>query len=363
MKAVVLAGGYATRLRPISYVLPKLLFPVAGKPMIHWTLDLLKKFRVDEVVLGVNYLADALRNRVGDEYHGMRIKYSLEELPLGTAGPIKLASKRMKLTDTFIAMNGDIIANINLNEMLNRHTTSHAAVTDALHEVDDPSQFGVVEVDSMSRIMRFVEKPSREETFSKLVNAGVYLVNRSVLGMIPSGQKVSLERDIFPVLAHRRKLGGFIHSDYWFDIGSISDYKNANFALMKTYDDGTSQEQANFAKYSKLATPFVVGKDVKASREVRVGPNVVIGDGVRLGRRCRISNSIIFDHVNIGMETRISGAIVASDSFIGKKVTLEPESIISPNVIVRDGVRIGKGAIVHPYKKITENVKPWTQIM
>ena len=148
MKAIVLAGGFATRLRPISYVIPKLLFPVAGKSMIYWTLDLLKRFQVDEVVLGVNYLAEELRKAVGNEYRGIRIKYSLEKSPLGTAGPIKLASKMTQLTKRFIVMNGDIITNINSDEMLQRHKSSKAAVTDALHEVQDPSRFGVVELDA-----------------------------------------------------------------------------------------------------------------------------------------------------------------------------------------------------------------------
>ena len=148
MKAIVLAGGYATRLRPISYALPKLLFPVLGKPMIYWTLDLLKHHGVDEVVLAVNYLADSLRARLGEEYRGMRIQYSLENQPLGTGGPMKLASQTIRLKDTFIAMNGDVIAEIDLTEMLtNVMNKSKAAVTDALHEVRDPSRFGVVQLD------------------------------------------------------------------------------------------------------------------------------------------------------------------------------------------------------------------------
>jgi len=362
MKAVVLAGGYATRLRPISYVLPKLLFPVAGKPMIYWTLDLLKRFRVDEVVLGVNYLADALLKRIGQEYHGIRIKYSLEKTPLGTAGPIKLASLKTKLTETFIALNGDIIANINLDEMISRHLTSHFTVTDALHEVEDPSQFGVVEVDKMSRIIRFVEKPAKGEAPSKLINAGIYLLNRNVLSMIASDRKVSLERDIFPGLASRRKLGGFIHSDYWFDIGSFADYKNANFALMKTHGS-IRPTRVNISKSSKLIPSVVVGEHVRISGNVRVGPNVAIGNETCVDRSCRVSNSIIFDGVDIGPGTKISGAIVASDTRIGKGVIVEPETIISPNVTVRDGVRIRKGAIIHPYKEITEDVRSRAQVM
>ena len=365
MKAIVLAGGFATRLRPLSYVVPKLLFPVAGKPMIYWTLDLLKRFQVDEVVLGVNYLADALRRTVGDRYHGMRIKYSLESCPLGTAGPIKLASKTVRLTKTFIAMNGDVIADINLNEMLQRHESSQAAVTDALHEVDDPSRFGVVEIDSFSRIVRFVEKPSRKDAPSRLVNAGVYLIDRSVLNMIPSGRSVSLEREIFPVLAGRGKLSGFLHSDYWYDIGSLSEYWNANFALMRRIA-GRSVIRAgrrDLRKQFGLVPPSIIGKELNIGGKAKLGPNVLVGNNVRIGARTKISGSILFDRVHIDGETSITGAIVGSDTSIGRRVRIESGAIISPNVIIRDEARIGKRAIIHPNREITENVKPFAHVM
>ncbi len=233
MKAIVLAGGYATRLRPISYALPKLLFPVLGKPMIYWTLDLLRHYGIDEVVLAVNYLADSLRARVGEEYRGIRIHYSLEDRPLGTGGPLKLASKTIRLEDTFIAMNGDVIAEIDLTQMLERHERAKAAVTDALHEVRDPTRFGVVQLDSNRRISRFVEKPSLKEAPSRLVNAGIYMIEPSVLKMIPAGRRVSLEREIFPVLAKRQRLIGFPFEGHWFDIGSLSDFQKANLALLQ----------------------------------------------------------------------------------------------------------------------------------
>lgn len=365
MKAIVLAGGFATRLRPISYVIPKLLFPVAGKPMICWTLDLLKRFRVDEVVLGVNYLADSLRNVVGDEYRGMRIRYSLESCPLGTAGPIKLASKLVRLTKTFIAMNGDVIADINLSEMLQQHDSSRAAVTDALHEVDDPSRFGVVEIDSESRIVRFLEKPSLRDSPSRLVNAGVYLIDRSVLEMIPSGRSVSLEREIFPVLARRGKLGGFFHSDYWFDIGSLSEYRNANFALMKRMADGSVIRggRRDVTKHPGLFPPSIIGKKSHIGRQVKLGPYVLVGNNVRIGARTKVSGSILFDDVVIGGQSTITGAILGSDTSIGRRVRIDAGAIISPSVVVRDGVRIGKGAIVHPHKQIVENIKPMVQVM
>jgi len=363
MKAIVLAGGFATRLRPISYVIPKLLFPVAGKPMIYWTFDLLRKFRVDEVVLGVNYLAEELRKRVGNEYRGMRIKYSLEKSPLGTGGPIKLASKMIRLTKTFIAMNGDIITNTNSDEMLKHHKSSRAAITDALHEVRDPSRFGVVELDSASRIIRFVEKPNKKDASSHLVNAGIYLAEPSVLEQIPSGRKVSLEREIFPLLASRRKLCGYQLFDYWFDIGNIYDYKKANFALLARMNGKSIIRYGKDpTKKSELTSPIVIGKHTIVGPKSKLA-NVAIGNNVLLDKGVKISNSIIFDAVEIGQQSTITDAIIASDSTIGKRVRIERGAIISPKVSIRDGVRVGKGAIVHPYKEISRHVNAGTHIM
>lgn len=364
MKAIVLAGGYATRLRPISYVIPKLLFPVAGKPMIYWTLDLLKRFQVDEVVLAVNYLAEDLRKAVGNEYRGMRIKYSLETAPLGTAGPIKLASKMTQLKKTFIAMNGDIITNIDFNEMLKRHKSSKAVITDALREVQDPSRFGVVELDDASRIIRFIEKPTKQDAPSRLINAGIYLIEPSLLEQIPSERKVSLEREIFPVLARHKKLEGFTLSDYWFDIGNSSDYRKANFALAEMAGGPKIRfGKRAILKNSKLTPPILIGRNATIGSETNLGPNAVLGENVLVGDKVRISNSIIFNDVKIGEKSTITGAIIASNSTIGKGVRIERGAIISPKVSIGDGVRVGKGAIIHPYKEINRHISARVQIM
>ncbi len=365
MKAVILAGGYATRLRPISYALPKLLFPILGKPMIHWTLDLLRKHGVDEVVLAVNYLAESLQAAVGQNYRGIRIKYSHENQPLGTAGPIKLASHAIHLKDTFIAMNGDVIAEIDLTKMLTQHDMSNAAVTDALHQVHDPSRFGVVQLTSAWRIRRFVEKPSLREAPSHMVNAGVYMIEPSVLRMISSGHKVSLEREIFPILAERRKLIGFPFKGHWFDIGSLSDYRKANFALLQEHgprpilrDSGTK-----IAAGSKLMPPMFIGEGSEVERAARVGPNALLGKRCRIERRAQVTNSILFDKVTIGERTIVSGAICASDVSVGDGVKIEPGAIISSNVQISDGVRIGRNAIVHPHREITTNVRTGVHVM
>ena len=365
MKGIILAGGYATRLRPISYALPKLLFPVLGKPMIYWTLDLLRRYGVDEVVLAVNYLADVLRARVGEEYKGIRIHYSLEDSPLGTGGPLKLASHTIRMRDTFVAMNGDVIAEIDLTQMLDSHEIAKAAVTDALHEVHDPTRFGVVQLDSRRRISRFVEKPSLKEAPSRLVNAGIYMIEPSVLRMIPEGRKVSLEREIFPVLAKRQTLIGFPFEGHWFDIGSFSDFQKANFALLQKQRPKLiiRHGRRGIVKDLRRTALFFKGEHSTVESTARVGSNVVIGNNCRVGSGARVTNSILFDEVAVGNGAIVSGAIIASNVSIGKRVRIKPGTVISSNVQISDDVKIGRNAIVHPYKEITTNVATGIQIM
>jgi len=359
MKAVVLAGGYATRLRPISYTLPKLLFPVLGKPMIYWNLDLLRGFGVDEVVLGVNYLADSLRAVVGERYGNMSVKYSLEDSPLGTAGPIKLASQMIPLNETFVAMNGDIITDLNIAEMKQQHEANHAAITDALYKVKDPRRFGVVQLTPNRHIQRFIEKPKLKDAPSHLINAGLYIVQPEVLGMIPPGKKVSLEHEIFPVLAKEGRLCGFPFSGYWFDIGDIAEYRKANFQLLKQRSSG-SPLQENSVKVdvdAKVRVPAYLGESSQMESKASAGPNVLIGKNSRIMKGAKVSDSVLFDNVTVGEGSIIHGAIVASDTTIGKRVRIEEGSVVSPHVQIHDGVRIGRNAIVHPFKEIVSNIR------
>jgi mannose-1-phosphate guanylyltransferase len=269
------------------------------------------------------------------------------------------------MKETFIAMNGDVIAQVDLNKMLMKHRNTNAAVTDALHEVQDPRRFGVVQIDRDSRIRKFVEKPSLREAPSRLINAGIYLIEPSVLGMIPSERKVSLEREIFPILAKRRELVGFPFEGHWFDIGSLSDYRRANFALLQ--EQGREFVNANVtgksALRSRLVSPLLIGKRSRVQRSAVVGPNALLGRNCLIGKRARVMNSILFDSVTVGEESTISGAILASNVSIGKRVKVENGAVISSNVKIGDGVRIGRNAVIHPHKEITTNVGTRANVM
>ena len=222
--AFILSGGKGTRLRPITYEIPKALVPVHGKPLIEHLFDLLKKYGVNDVVLSVGHMKDKVISKK-DEWSrlGLDISFVEEQKALGTGGPLRLAKD--KLTKTFIVSNGDELKNINIMEMYEAHKKNRALVTIALTTVNDPSQYGVARLEG-NRIVEFVEKPKKDKAPSNLINAGFYILEPEVTEMIPEG-KCSLEKQIFPKLAKMGRLFGFPFSGQWFDTGNLDRYERA----------------------------------------------------------------------------------------------------------------------------------------
>jgi len=224
-KAVILAGGKGTRLRPLTLTTPKALVDVNGKNLTEWLFELLRKYNVRDVILSVGYLADKIRDYFTDgSKFGMNVDYVEEKTPLGTAGPLRLAKD--KLTDSFICSNGDELKCINIARMYRLHKRKNALATIALTSVEDPSQYGVARLDG-SRILEFVEKPKKENAPSNLINSGFYIIEPEVIEMIPKNKFCMLEKDVFPQLAKEGKLRGFPFSGQWMDTGSMERLERA----------------------------------------------------------------------------------------------------------------------------------------
>ncbi|MFH2028150.1 MAG: sugar phosphate nucleotidyltransferase [Nanoarchaeota archaeon] len=226
-KALILAGGKGTRLRPLTYNTPKGLIDIQGKTITEWLFDLLKRYGIRDVILSVGYLADKMRDHFTDgSKFGMNVEYVEEspDKPLGTAGPLRLASDMLK--DSFIVSNGDELKCINIPRMFRLHKRKNALVTIALTTVQDPTQYGVARLDG-SRIIEFVEKPKLSEAPSNLINSGFYIVEPEVIEMIPKGRFCMLEKDVFPQLAEEGRLRGFPFSGQWFDTGNFERLERA----------------------------------------------------------------------------------------------------------------------------------------
>jgi NDP-sugar pyrophosphorylase family protein len=225
--AVILAGGKGTRLKLITDKVPKALIEVNGKPLLQYNLDLCKKYGIRNIIISVGPMGEQIKEYCGDgSKFGMTITYVQESEPLGTAGPLKML--RDKLTETFVLMNGDELKNVNLARMYQSHVENNAKATIALTTVDDPSEFGVAMLDGM-RITRFVEKPKREDAPSKLISAGLYLLEPEIIPLIPDGFAM-LEFDVFPKLAKDGQLYGYPFSGQWFDTSTPERLQEASVA-------------------------------------------------------------------------------------------------------------------------------------
>src|SRR3989304_8088928 len=234
MKALILAGGFGTRLRPLSCTRPKPLFPIVNKPLLQWIFERLAKNNITEAILAVNLQTEFYIKRQRIPKSGLRIKYSIDppKKPLGTAGPIKKAEKIIGHSEPFLVLNGDIFADLSYREILDCHTKRKAFATIALCKVDDPSRYGVAEMAEGERIKRFIEKPPKDAAPSNFINAGVYVLSPEVFKLIPEGKAVSMEREIFPKLAEEGRLYGHFIQGLWMDIGKPEEYLHTNKILL-----------------------------------------------------------------------------------------------------------------------------------
>jgi mannose-1-phosphate guanylyltransferase len=221
-KAVILAGGLGTRLRPVTYEIPKSLIPVHGRTLTEHILDLLKKYEVNEVVMTIGYLREKIKDYFKDgKQFGVKMSYVEEDKPLGTAGALSLLKD--KLDETFVVMNGDNLIDIDVEDMFNKHKRNKALITIALNKVEDVSQYGVARLKG-ERITEFVEKPKKEEAPSNLINSGIYIIEKEVLDMINKGFCM-FETDIFPKIAKKGRLYGYEFKGQWFDSGTFERWE------------------------------------------------------------------------------------------------------------------------------------------
>lgn len=358
MKALILAGGFGTRLRPLSCTRPKLMFPVANRPLIDWILEGLSKNGVKTVILAVNYGADILQRHIGKSRFGINILYSRENKPLGTAGPVKKAENLLNSDDDpFFVLNGDVISSINYADLFQFHKSNGVQATIALHKVEDTSRFGVVELKEDNKILRFIEKPKPEEAPSSLINAGVYVLDHSVIDMLTPETKISMERDIFPALASKGQLYGKKFDGLWIDIGTPDDYLLANTAMLEIIakEKPLLGKGVKISKEAKLIPPVSIGNGVTIERDACIGPNAAIGNDVTIRGGTKIANSIVFQRAWIDASTLIKNAIIGESAMLGRWVKIEDGCIVGDHVIINDDVTLSQVKVC-PSKEVEESI-------
>lgn len=357
VKAVIIAGGFGTRLRPLSCTRPKHLFPIGGKPLLDWTLEGLAKNGTDEVVFAVNYLFDAFVKRYGDSTHGMKLHYSREARPLGTGGCVKNAEKIIGHDEPFLLLNGDILSKTDYKKLTAEHTKNGATATVTLHRVDDPSRYGVVEIGEKNRIKRFVEKPEKGKAPSNLINAGIYILSPEIFNYISKDRPVSIEREVFPALVRDSKLYGFESDGLWIDIGEPADYLRGNKLLLDSeLKNGYKASSAQLEDGVEVKNPVFIGENTTIGEKSSIGPHVAIGENATIGTGVCIENSIVFPGTVISDFSSIKGAIIGEAAIVGRCVKIEDNCIVGDHAMINDNITLTKGVTVCPQKEVTESV-------
>jgi mannose-1-phosphate guanylyltransferase len=351
LKALILAGGFATRLRPLSCSRPKTLFPIVNKPLLQWTFERLANNDVDEAILAVNALTKFYIRQHKPLKCGLRVRFSVDppKMPLGTGGPLKKAEKLIGHKKPFIMLNGDIYADINYRELLETHRKTGALATIALCKVEDPCSFGVADLQG-NIIRRFVEKPAKGHAPSNLINAGAYVLSPEIFAYIPEGRAVSIEREVFPKLAEEGKLSGHCIDGLWIDIGKPQEYLEANKVVLDSLVKKSKQESHDLF----VKNPVALDTGVIVGEKSVIGPYAILGKNVIVGANVQISNSVIFDEAHIGDGAILNGAIVGEGAKIGKGVKLSKGCVVGDLAKVKDSINMRDDQLVCPAKEVTE---------
>jgi mannose-1-phosphate guanylyltransferase / phosphomannomutase len=357
MKAVVMAGGEGTRLRPLTSNQPKPMVPIVGKPCMEHIVDLLRGYGIEDVIVTVAFLPQAIRSYFGDgESLGVNIEYSVEESPLGTAGSVRLASGR--LDETFFVISGDALTDVNLQKIVAFHRKQGAAVTIGLKSVENPLEFGIVVTDDDGRIERFLEKPSWGQVFSDTINTGIYVLEPEVLRHVPTDRPYDFSKELFPLLLEMgRPLYGYVFDEYWQDIGNLEQFRQANFDAL----DGAVElnipgirlrgnvwlgEGVELDDLDQVEAPAFVGNYARIAPGATVGAYSVLSASVTLRERARTSRSIVDASSYIGRSAVVEGAIVGRSCDIGSHV------LVQEGAAIGDEVALGAQSVIHPGVRI-----------
>jgi len=361
MKAVVMAGGEGSRLRPLTIGRPKPMVPMVSKPVMAHILDLLKRHGITEVVVTLHFMPEVIQSYFGDGRSlGMTIYYAIEETPLGTAGSVKNAQEY--LDEPFLIISGDAVTDINLQQVIAFHEAKQAEATLTLYRVPNPLEYGVIITDADGRITQFLEKPSWGEVISDTVNTGIYVINPSVLDLIEEGVKTDWSQDVFPKLLETgRPLYGYVADEgSWTDVGDIGEYMRASgdvlYRRVHTEEPGTHiggdvwvGKDVEIAPDAQLYGPIYLGDEVKIKGGVIIHGPTVVRDYTIVDNRVHLDRSIIWRNCYIGEGAEVRGAIV------GRQCTIKSKAVLFEGVVLGDNSIVGEGAVLHA------NVKIWPE--
>lgn len=367
MRAIIMAGGFGTRLRPLTCNVPKPMVPMANRPMMEHIVRLLKDQGFDDLIVMLYYQPEVIIRYFGDgSAFGVRIEYLRPQADLGTAGCVKFAERLLR--ETFLVISGDLLTNFNLKAVLAAHGAHKTPATLVLTRAANPLPYGVVITDQNQRIERFLEKPSWGEVFSDTINTGIYLLEPSVLEHIPEGRTYDFSKDLFPHLINLQiPLFGCIAEGYWKDVGDLSEYRLAHYDLLSSWPravlPGRLQkrgegevivgEGAHLDALANCEGHVLLGSGCRVEKGVKL-TRCVIGNRVTIQAGAELTGCVLWDGVTVGRDARLQEAIVGHRCQIGE------EAQIAEGVVIADDCQVGRGAVVHsnvriwPFKKVED---------
>ena len=360
MRAVVMAGGAGSRLRPLTINRPKPMLPLVNKPVMAHSMDLLKRHGLTSVVVTLQYMAELVQGYFGDgSAMGMEINYSVEEVPLGTAGSVKNAQQY--LDDTFLVISGDALTDLDLGAIVECHKAKKALATLTLYRVPNPLEYGVVILNEQGQIQAFQEKPSWGQVISDTVNTGIYVLEPEALEYFEAGKPFDFSKDLFPTLLEEgAPLYGCVSEGYWCDVGNIQEYMRASYDLLegRVHLEPVGEQigggiwrggDVEIAPDAQLYGPLYLGEGVKLKGAVVVQGPSVVRDYTVVDNRSHVDRSIVWRNSYVGEGVELRGAIV------GSRCRIKSRAVIFEGAVVGDGSTVGEGAIIHP------NIKIWPE--
>ncbi len=366
MKVCIMCGGEGTRLRPLTFDRPKPCIPIVNKPSIEHLVSHLSNLGFHEIIVTVGYKSDIIEQTLGNgSLFGTSISYVYEEKKLGTAGSVKNAQEHLG-DKPFLVVGGDHLTDLNLVEFYREHLAGRAIVTIGLISIDEPSEYGIAEIDVDNKIRRFREKPGPGEIFSNLASTGMYVCSPEIFDYIPAGQKFDFAKDLFPLLMKKNlTLNGWLARGNWSDVGSptslrlaekwlLQEMKYANISGDLDIKNAVIQGPVNFGSTvylgnnSRIIGPVVIGSGTSIGDNVLIGPYTSIGRNCVIRNNVRILSSSIYNRGVIGQGSSISGCIIDNESMIGDSCSIEHGSVIGPRCVIRNRVTVHSGTKVWP---------------
>ncbi len=368
MKAVLLAGGFGTRMRPLTFSRPKPLLPLLNRPVTAHILDHLREHGVSEVAITTNYLREQIEAYFGGSYRGMALHYPVEDEPLGTAGCVK--NIQGWLDGTFIVMQGDTITDIDLTGLIGSHRAHGGLATISAKRVDDPWNFGVMEVADDGRIVQFQEKPLMHECRTDLANTGIYVLEPEALDYVPERTFYDFSKDLFPTLLDRQCLFAEPTESFWVDVGRPDGYTAAKKWLMGRMEsempdsseflgvlDGKAAFGGNvrIGSHTQIFGPVLVGDGATVERGCVIGPYTVIGSGVTIREYSVLNGAVLFEGVKVGSGEEVSNSFIAEGCSIGSGGMIQSDVMIGGNCRLEGNVSVINGSRIWPNMDISEN--------